>query len=233
MSARRLATCATIAALAVAGCGGDEPAPFKEVKQSTATTPVATVETPMTDADPLAALPAKLQSALVGLTRAQADLAARGDAVAAAGTDASKLVERIHSGYMPPSGSAPEVGRLVTALNAFATAVGPIATDAALLPQLSAQLRERYAQLAKKQPSLAAHVLDAKTEVDSTIGALPGLRNKVDEAAAAAKEQLSEVELDADALDEAITSGSAGATAALNGVNQAVDLGVRALADSA
>jgi len=233
MSARGLATCGAITALALAGCGGDEPAPFKEVGQPTATTPTATVDTPMTDADPLAALPAKQQSALAGLTRAQTDLAARGDAVAAAGTDASKLVDRIHSGYTPPSGSAPEVRRLVTALNAFATQVGPIATDAALLPRLSAQLRQRYAQLAKKQPSLAAHVLDAKTEVDSTIGALPGLRNKVDEAAAAARNQLSEVELDADALDEAITSGSAGATAALNGVNQAVDMGMRALADSA
>src|SRR4051812_1850918 len=206
MSARRLATCAAIMALAVAGCGGDEPAPFKEVTQPTATTPTATVDTPTTDSDPLAALSAKQQKALAVLTSAQADLAARGGAVAAAGTDASKLVDRVDSGYTPPSGSAPEVRRLVTALNAFATEVGPIATNPGLLPQLSAQLRQRYAQLAKKQPSVAAHVLDAKTEVDSTIGALPGLRSKVDEAAAAAKKQLSEAELDADALDEAITS---------------------------
>jgi hypothetical protein len=222
-----------IAALAAVGCGGDEPAPFKEVKQPTATTPTATVDTPATDADPLAALSAKQRAALATLASAQADLAQRGDAVAAAGTDAGKLVDRVKAGYTPPSGSAPEVRRLVTALNTFAGRIEPIATSSDLLPQLSTQLKTRYAELAKKKPSLAAHVLDAKSEVDSVIGALPGLRAKVDEAATTAKKQLSAAELDADALDEAITSGSASVTAALNGVNQAVDMGVRALADSA
>jgi hypothetical protein len=233
MSARGLATCAAIAALTVAGCGGDEPAPFKEVKQPTASTPTATVDTPATDADPLAALSAKQRKALAILASAQAGLAQRGDAVAVAGTDASKLVDRVAAGYTPPSGAVPELRRLVTALSAFATDVGPIATDEELLPQLSTQLQERYTALAKKRPSLAAHVLDAKDEVDSVIAALPGLRDKVDDAAATAKKQLSAAELDADALDQAITNGSAGVTAALNGVNQAVDLGVRALADSA
>ena len=233
MGARGLATCAAIAALAVAGCGGDEPAPFKEVKQPTATTPTTTVDTTATGSDPLAALSANQRKALALLASAQADLIQRGDAVASAGTDASKLVARVDAGYTPPSGSAPEVRRLATALSAFATDVGPIATEQDLLPQLSAQLQARYAALAKKQPTAAAHVLDAKDEVDSVIKALPGLRDKVDEAATAAKKQLAEAELDADALDQAIMDGSAGATAALNGVNQAMGLGVRALANSA
>jgi hypothetical protein len=232
MGACGLATCAAIAAIAMAGCGGDEPAPFKEVKQPTATTPTATVDTPAADADPLAALSAKQRQALGALASAQAALAQRGDAVAAAGTDAGKLVDRVNAGYTPPSGSAPEVRRLVTALKAFAGGIGPIATNTELLPRLSTQLRTRFAELAKKRPSLAAHVLDAKAEVDSVIGALPGLQNKVDEAATTAKKQLSAAELDPDALDEAITSGSASTTAALNGVNQAVDTGLRALADS-
>lgn len=233
MGARGLATCAAIAALAMSGCGGSEPAPFREVKQPTATTPTTTVNTTATGSDPLAVLSAKQRKALALLAGAQADLAQRGDAVASAGTDASKLVDRVDAGYAAPSGSAPEVRRLVTALNAFATDVGPIATEQDMLPRLSAQLRARYAALAKKQPSAASHVLDAKDEVDSVIRALPSLRDKVDAAATVAKKQLTEPELDADALGQAITDGSAGATAALNGVNQAVDLGVRALANSA
>jgi hypothetical protein len=234
MSARGLATCAAITALAVAGCGGDEPAPFKEVKQPTATTPTptATVDTPMTDADPLASLSAKQQQALASLVTAQAGLAARGDALGSAGADADKLVNRIKAGFTAPSGSAPEVRRLATALTSFAAATGSIAEETDLLPALSTQLQLRFAALAKKQPTVAAHVLDAKREVDNAIQTLAGLRLKLDSYASDVKDQLSAVELDAH-LGETIGAASESKSVVLGEVNQAVDMGVRALADAA
>ena len=238
MSARGLATCAAITALAVAGCGGDEPAPFKDVKQPTATTttpmptPTATVDTPMTDADPLASLSAKQQQALASLVTAQAGLAERGDALGSAGADADKLVQRINNGFAAPSGSVPEVRRLATALTSFAAATGSIAEQMDLLPALSTQLELRFAALAKKRPTLAAHVLNAKREVDNAIQTLPGLRVKLDSYASEVRDQLSAAELDAH-LGETIGAASESKAVVLDEVNQAVDLGVRALADSA
>jgi hypothetical protein len=231
MGARGLATCAAIAALAVAGCGGDEPAPFKEVKQPTATTPTATVDTPATDMDPLAVLPAKQRKALAALVAAQADLAKRGDALGSAGADADKLVNRIDAGFAAPSGSSPEVRRLATALTAFAAATGSIAEDTDLLPALSTQLKLRFAALAKKRPAAAAHVLGAKRQVDEAIQALPGLRMKLDSYATDVKEQLSAVELDA-SLGDTIGAASESMNVVLEDVNRAVATGARALADS-
>lgn len=236
MRTRGLALGAAISVLAVAGCGGDEPPPFTEVKQPATTssaTPSVAVGEPNPGAGLLAALAPRQQKALAGLAAAQAALAERGDAVASTGTDADKLVNRVDAGFEPPSGSAPEVRRLSTALTAFGTSLAAIAGQDDLMPALSAQLQLRYEQLVKSKPAVAAHVLDAKQEVDSILGALTGLKRNVDDAAAEAKGQLSKVQLDADALDEAITNGSRSATAALNGVNQAVDVGIRALAASA
>jgi hypothetical protein len=236
MRARGLALGAAITLLAIAGCGGDEPPPFKEVKQPAttgSTGPSATVGEPAPDTGVLATLAPRQQKALAGLAAAQAALAERGDAVASTGTDADKLVKRMDAGFEPPSGSAPEVRRLSAALTAFGTSLAAIAGQDDLMPALSAELELRYEQLVKSKPSAAAHVLDAKQEVDATLDALTGLRRKVDDAAAEAKRQLSELKLDGDALGEAITNGSESATAALNGVNQAVDAGIKALADSA
>ena len=232
MGARRLAIAAAVAALAASGCGGDEPAPFKEVKQPTATTPTATADTPMTDADPLASLSAKQQEALASLVTAQAGLAERGDALGSAGAEADKLVRRIDDGFAAPSGSAPEVRRLATALTSFASATGSIAEETDLLPALSTQLQLRFRALAKKHPTVAAHVLDAKSEVDNAIQTLAGLRRKLDSYASDVKDQLSAAELDVQ-LGETIVAASESKSVVLDEVNQAVDMGVRALADSA
>jgi hypothetical protein len=233
MRARGLALGAVIAALAAAGCGGDEPAPFKEVKKPATTTSSATPSVPSGSEDPLAELSTDQRKALAALVTAQADLSERGDAVASAGTDADKLVERVDEGFAAPSGSAPDVRRLAVALTSFAAATEAIAANTDLLPQLSTQLQLRYAALAKKRPTVAAHVLDVKEKVDTVIRALPGLRTKIDDAASNVREQLSAVELDAGRLGDAIEAGAESTTSALNGVNQAVDLGVRTLAESA
>jgi hypothetical protein len=229
MGARRLATAAAVVAFAASGCGGDEPPPFKEVKQpsttSSAPTPIASGAE-----DPLAHLSSSQREALASLVTARAALTARGDAVAAAGTDAGKLVERADAGFAAPSGSTPEVRRLAAALTAFGTAMNSIAANPDLLPQLSTQLRLRFAALAKKQPAVAAHVLDAKEEVDAVIHALRALRTKIDDVASTVKEQSSASKLDASVLGDAIGAGSESTTAALNGVDQAMEIGVRALA---
>jgi hypothetical protein len=232
MGACRLAIAAAVAALAASGCGGDEPAPFKEVKQPSTTTSAPTPSVATGSEDPLAALTAGQRKALASLVTAQAALAERGDAVASANTDADKLVQKADEGFASPSGSAPEVRRLAAALTAFGTAVDSIAGDPDLLPQLSTQLQLRFTALQKEEPTAAAHVLDAKQQVDSIIQALPGLRLQLDNAISRVKTQRSEVELDASVLSDAIDTGAESATAALNGVNQAVEIGVRALAES-
>jgi hypothetical protein len=186
----------------------------------------------MTDAEPLASLSAKQQEALASLVTAQAGLAERGDALGTAGADADKLVKRINDGFAAPSGSAPEVRRLATALTSFASATGSIAEETDLLPALSTQLQLRFAALAKKHPTVAAHVLDAKREVDNAIRTLPGLRLKLDSYASDVKDQLSATELDVH-LGETIGAASESKSVVLDEVNQAVDMGVRALADSA
>src|SRR4051812_39847422 len=89
MGARGLATGAAVVALAAAGCGGDEPAPFKEVKQPATTTSsagVAVAET--TPSDALTVLSSEQQKALAALPRAQDALIQRGDAVANTEADA-------------------------------------------------------------------------------------------------------------------------------------------------
>ena len=236
MAARGLALGAVLAALAVTGCGGDDPAPFKEARKPATTTsasaPSVAVGEPNAGADALAALQPRQRRALAALVGAQTALVERGDAVANAGTDADKLVKRVDAGFEVPAGSASEVRRLSAALTAFSTALAGIATQDDLLPALSAQLDERYRQIVKRRPTVAAHVLDAKEEVDSTVDALAELRTKVDDAATEAEDQLGEVTLDADALDDAITNGSQSSTEALNGVNLAVEQGIRALADA-
>jgi hypothetical protein len=219
--------------LAAAGCGGDEPAPFKEVKGPSTTTSAPVQSSAAGSEDPLAELTSGQRRALASLVTAQAALVERGDAVAAAGSDADKLVARVDEGFAAPSGSTPEVRRLAAALSAFGASVDSIAGDPDLLPQLSTQLQLRFNALQKKQPTAAAHVLDAKQQVDSVIQALPGLRMKIDQVVTTVKRQSSEVEIDAGELGDAIGAGSESATAALNGVNQAVQIGVRALAESA
>lgn len=232
MGAGRLAIAATVAALAAAACGGDEPAPFKEVKQPSTTTLAPAPGVATGRGDPLAELAPGQRKALASLVAAQATLASRADAVATAATNAGKLVSRIDDGFAAPSGSTPEVRRLAAALTAFGAAMDSVAGDPELLPQLSTRLQLRYAAIAKKQPIEAAPVLDAKRQIDSVIQALPGLRIKLGEAIARVKAQSSEAEIDARVLGDAIDAGSESATAALNGVNQAVEIGVRALAES-
>jgi hypothetical protein len=223
---------ATLAALSIAGCGSHEPQPFKEVKQptATATTPSATVGDPGPSADRLAGLSQRQRSVLTGLVAAEEALVRRGDAVASAGTAADQVIQRVQSGYAAPSGSTPEVRRLADALGSFSGALEAIAAQDDLLPRLSVQLRLRSERLVKTRPPSAAHLLEAKREVDATLGALPRLRQGVDDAASNAKGQSSQATLDADALNEAVTSGTESATAALNGVTHAVDVGLQALA---
>lgn len=232
MAARRLAIGAAALTLAAAGCGGDKPLPFKEVEKpaATATTPSVAVGEPAPGGDALAALGARQRAALAPVVAAQRGLVQRGDALARAGMDADKVVQRVHAGYAAPSGSTPEVGRLADALGAFATALNGFATRADLLPQMSSQLKLRYARLVKTRPHVAAHVLEAKQEVDAIVAELPRQGKAVEDAAAQARSQSKEDTLDADTLETAISAGSAGATSALNGVNQAIDAGVAALA---
>src|SRR3954470_24377993 len=127
---------ATLAALAIAGCGSDEPKPFKEVKQATATatTPSAAVGEPGPSADPRAGLSQRQRSALAPLVAAEEALVRRGDAVASAGTAADQVVQRVQGGYAAPSGSTPEVRRLAAALGSFSGALAAIAAQDDLLP---------------------------------------------------------------------------------------------------
>jgi len=232
MHARAPATAALVAMLAFAGCGSKQPAPFKEVKQpsSVATTAPATVGGPSEDPGSVAALAPKQRADLTPLVNAHETLIARGDAVAAAGSDADKLVGKVGAGFAPPAGPVPEVGRLADALGSFSETLGAIATQADLMARLSTELQLRYQQLLRKQPASAARVLEAKQEVDSDAGALARLSRDVDDAAAKARALQSKDTLDADALEAVITAGSASATSALNGVNHALETGIRALA---
>src|SRR4051812_36655800 len=94
MGARGLATGAAVVALAVAGCGDDEPAPFKDVKQATTTTSSSAgvaVREPTPANEALAGLSSEQRKALAALAGAQDALIQRADAVAATGTDAGKL----------------------------------------------------------------------------------------------------------------------------------------------
>ncbi|HEX4733709.1 MAG TPA: hypothetical protein VH247_04800, partial [Thermoleophilaceae bacterium] len=131
----------------------------------------------------------------------------------------------------PPAGpSTPAVRRLADALDSFGTTLAPIATDPSLLPQLSAQLRQSYTRSVKSHPAAAARLLDAKQQVDALVQTLPGLQQALRTATAKARAQASATTLDARTLDTVIQTGSESATSALNGVNQAMDAGIRALA---
>jgi hypothetical protein len=235
MRASRLAAGAVVLALGAAGCSSSDST-YTAVEQATTAAPTATATTP-TDTttaaapDPLAGLPAREQKTLASLARAQAALEQRGNAVAAAGTAANKVVQRINSGYnAPPGPSTPAVRRLADALDAFGAALAPIASDPSLLPQLSGTLRQSYTRSAKSHPAAAARLLSAKQQVDSVAEALPGLQQTLRTAAAKARAQADAAKLDAGTLDDVIQTGSESATSALNGVNRAVDAGVRALA---
>jgi hypothetical protein len=235
MGASRLALCALAVALAVGGCGTSDST-YTAVQQTTTATQ-ATTTTPAdtaTDtaaASPLAGLPAPQQQALAALADAQAALEQRGNAVANAGTAADKVVQRIGSGYTPPAGPrTPEVRRLADALDAFGTALAPIATDPTLLPQLAAQLRQSYSRSVKSHPAAAARLLAAKQQVDAIVQTLPALQQTLRTATARARAQASATKLDAQTLDSVIQVGSESATSALNGVDQAMNAGIRALA---
>jgi hypothetical protein len=232
MGASRLVPAVLSLALVAAGCGSGE-GKFTSVPQSkttaTSSSPSVTATDPGNDSL-LAGLQPREQKALASLVQAQAALTVRGDAVATAGTNLDKVVGRIAAGYSAPSGpSTPEVRRLADALTAFGSTLAPIASQPELLPQLSAELARRYEGLAKRRPAVAARLLDAKQQVDAIVEALPGLQSDVEAAASKAKSQASETTLNAEALDEAIKSGSQSTTTALNGVNQAVETGLAAL----
>jgi hypothetical protein len=235
MRASRLAAGAVALALGAGGCSSSDST-YTAVEQATTSTPTATAATPADTAttaapDPLAGLPARDQKALASLAGAQAALEQRGNAVANAGTAADKVVQRINAGYnAPPGPTTPAVRRLADALDSFGTTLAPIATDPSLLPQLSATLRQSYARSAKSHPAAAARLLSAKRQVDAVAAALPGLEQTLRTAVAKARAQADAAKLDPNTLDDAIQSGSASATSALNGVNQAVDAGIRALA---
>jgi hypothetical protein len=233
MRASRLAAGAVVLALGAAGCSSSDST-YTAVQQASTATPATTATTATDTAaapDPLAGLPAREQKALASLASAQAALEQRGNAVADAGTAADKVVQRINSGYnAPPGPSTPAVRRLADALDAFGAALAPIATDPSLLPQLSATLRQSYTRSAKSHPAAAARLLSAKQQVDSVAEALPGLQQTLRTATAKARAQADAAKLDAGTLDDVIQTGSESATSALNGVNQAVDAGTRALA---
>jgi hypothetical protein len=231
MGASRLAAGAVIAALVTAGCGGGkEPPPFKEVKPSTTSQSTPAPVTQPDSTETLAGLTPREQRALAPLVQAQTGLTQMGDAVATAGTDVDKVVQRIASGYTAPTGaSTPEVRRLANALTGFETALVRMANDPNLLPQLSQQLEQRSVEFAKKRPSSAASLANAKQQLDSLIAALPGLQRGLEAAASKARAQASAVSLDAQTLDDAVKNGSTSATSALNGLNDAIEGGVRAL----
>jgi hypothetical protein len=235
MGGSRLAAGAVALALGVAGCSSSDST-YTAVDQPTTGTPTTATATTPTDTataatDPLAGLPAREQKALASLAGAQAALEQRGNAVADAGTAAGKVVQRIIAGYnAPPGQSTPAVRRLAGAFDAFGTTLAPIATDPSLLPQLSAALRQSYARSVKSHPAAAARLLSAKQQVDAVVEALPGLQQTLRTATAKARAQADATKLDANTLDEVIRTGSESATSALNGVNQAIDAGLRALA---
>lgn len=237
MGASRLAAGAVALALGAAGCSSSDST-YTAVDQATTatrTTTTTTATTPTDTAtgatDPLAGLPAREQKALASLAGAQAALEQRGNAVANAGTAAGKVVQRISAGYnAPPGPSTPAVRRLADALDAFSTTLAPVATDPSLLPQLSAALRQSYTRSVKSHPAAAARLLSAKQQVDAVVEALPGLQQTLRTATAKARAQADATKLDANTLDDVIRNGSESATSALNGVNQAMDAGLRALA---
>jgi uncharacterized phage infection (PIP) family protein YhgE len=238
MDRRGSAIAAVVGVLVLAGCGGEDPSPFTEVEQPATTTTTKTTKTAVVIGTPraevdLAGLPRRQRTALTALVGAQAGLIERGDAVAVAGADAAEIAGRVGAGYAAPSGSTPEVRRLVDALTSFGDALDAITTSSSLLPQLSAELQVRSERLMKRRPAAAARLLQAKQEVDATVAGLPALRREVDDAAAKARDQLAETTLDAEMLAQAITGGSTSAKTALNGVNSAIATGLEALTAAA
>jgi hypothetical protein len=233
MGARGLAIGATVVALALAGCGGKEPPPFKEVPQArtqaTETSPAGGTQVGGTVHDTITNLGPRYNRVFAQLIDARDALESRADAVTAAASDAQALANQIARGYNPPSGSAPQVRRLRDAVSSFSLALHAILTSSAQLPRLSTELQVRSSQVAKRRPRRAAALLTAQQAVDATIAEVAGLDRAIDVAEAEIRQQLSSVRLDGDALQAATKRASESSTAAVAKVDDAVDSGFEEL----
>jgi hypothetical protein len=235
MRVRGLAVGAAATGLALAGCGGDEHA-FTPVPQPTTTSQAApaggtqtsgSVHVTLTDLGP------HYNRVFAQLIQADDALMSAADDVNAAASGAQKLVDKVAAGYTPPSGSAPQLARLHTALTAFSDALSAMATDSSLLPQLAAQLQVRSRQVIRKHPASAARLLTAKQRVDTTVASVAALENALRVASAKVRDQSSKVTVNANGLASAVDSGTEATSAALAKVSDAVDGGFEALVAAA
>jgi hypothetical protein len=237
----RPAFAAAVAALALAGCGSDEPPPFKTVSQpaSTATSSPSSSQAEVTiDSQPplaqlLSKLRAPMRARLAAIVPAQATLADAARAVDKASADAQQIVDRIGTGNAAPGGSAPEVAQLSEALGGLDAPLAELASGPTLLPRLSRELQDRAKRLDSARPSVAAKLLAAKDKVDLAIGLIPRLQREIADARNSAREQQKQESLDADKLHDAIAAGRDNAAKAVATVDDAMVSALTALDEAA
>jgi hypothetical protein len=237
MESWKPAFAAATAALALAGCGSDEPPPFKTLTQpASATTPsLGTSESEVTtDSAPafhamLSKVGARGRARIAPIVSARDALAGADGDLAAASTDAQQIVERIGTGNAAPGGAAHEVARLSGTLNRFVAVLRPMSLDT-MLPRLSSELSTQAAHLKASRPAVAAKLLAANDEVNSAIGLVPRLAQRIEDARTVVREQQLQESLDAEKLHEAIVAGGQNATSALGQVDSALSAGLTALA---
>jgi hypothetical protein len=236
MHACRPALAAALVAVSLAGCGSDEPPPFKTVSQPETTStssPTTSSEVTIESAPPLMELLSKLsgpgRAELTSLVQAQEGLRRAGRKVAGTAAATQQIVERLGTGNAAPGGTAPELARLSVALADFAGELTAITTLDTMLPRLSRDLQRRALRLGSSKPAVAAKLLEAKTLADTAIGSLARLKQQILDARTVVREQQRQESLDAQKLHDAVESGGNAAAGAVVTIDDALATGLTAL----